>query len=40
VLFENIYLLNQPLEVVCIVVVLVEAHKIFKDEVLMALNNL
>jgi hypothetical protein len=37
---ENTYLFNQPLEVACIVEELVEVHKIFKDEVLMALNNL
>jgi hypothetical protein len=30
--FENIYLFNQPLKAVCIVVELVEARKISLDE--------
>jgi hypothetical protein len=40
VLFGNIYLFNQPLKVVCIVVELEEVHKIFRDEVLLELQNL
>jgi hypothetical protein len=38
--FGNIYQLNQPLEVVCIVVELEEAHKIYLDEVCLESNNL